>query len=60
MKVKIETIPTSAGNMYDLVLTQGANTIRLKLTCQDPQIKKWQLDEWIHDNTLDVDDIIRA
>jgi len=59
MQLKIETIPTSAGDMYDLVLTQGANTIRLGLTNDHPDRVLREVSTWIHANTMDVIDIIR-
>jgi hypothetical protein len=61
MQLKIETIPTSAGNMYDLVLTQGPNTIRLALTDDTDRGKRAlrEVSTWLDDNTMDLTDIIR-
>jgi hypothetical protein len=60
MQIKIETIPTSAGDMHDLVLIHGDSTIRLALTCPDPQMAKSELEQWLRDNTLEVVESIRA
>jgi hypothetical protein len=59
MQLKIETIPTSAGDMHDLVLTQGPNTIRLGLTNDNTDRVLREVSTWLEDNTLDVIDIIR-
>jgi len=58
MQIKIETTETAAGPMHDLVLVQGANTIRLGLTCLAPALAAAQLGAWVNENTMDVAAIV--
>lgn len=60
MTIRIETIETAAGPMHDLVLMQGANTVRLGLTCPAPELAAAQLGQWMEDNTMDVAEVVRA
>ena len=58
MTIRIETIETAAGPMHDLVLEQGANTIRLGLVVDDAQQALRELSVWLDNNTMDVPDIM--
>jgi hypothetical protein len=60
MQIKIETIPTADGPMYDLVMVQGANHIRLGLFKDDAEGAAAQLRLWLEENTMDVAEIVRA
>jgi hypothetical protein len=60
MQIKIERIETAAGPMYDLVVVQGANTVRLGLTVDDAEGAAAQLRLWLEENTMDVAEIVRA
>lgn len=60
MQIKIETVKTAAGDMHDLVLTQGIHTIRLGLVVDDAQQALRELGVWLEDNTMDVAEIVKA
>ncbi len=60
MKIKIETTETDAGPMHDLVLVQGANTIRLGLVVDDAQQAMRELSVWLEDNTMDVAELVNG
>jgi hypothetical protein len=58
MTIRIETIETAAGPMHDLVLVQGANTVRLGLVVDDAQQALRELAVWLEDNTMDVAEVL--
>ena len=60
MVLKLEKIKTPGGSMYDLVLTQGSNVIRLGLLSPDPKECLGELETWLKDNTMDVHEVLRA
>jgi hypothetical protein len=60
MQIKVETTETAAGPMHDLVLVQGANTIRLGLVVDDAQQALRELSVWLDDNTMDVAELVNG
>ena len=63
MQIKLETIPLTEGAYagtpaYDLVLTQGNQTIRLGLIADDAQQALQELVVWLEDNTMDLVEIM--
>jgi hypothetical protein len=62
MQIKLETMTLTEGAyagtpVYDLVLTQGTNTIRLGLIADDAAQAIQELATWLDDNSMDLVEI---
>ncbi len=60
MQIRIESIETPGGPIFDLVMKQGPNTIRLGLTCLSPRLAQAQLAAFIAENTLDTVELCKS
>ena len=61
MKIRIEEIPVRGDtSLYDLVLTQGEQSIRLGLIVEDATQAVRELVVWLEAYTMDTADIVRT
>ena len=61
MQIKVDMVTLKDGSdVYDLVLTQGKNVIRLGMISPDAYERQAELAQWVEDNTMDVVELVRA
>ena len=61
MQIRIDGVRQSDGSLlYDLVLVQGEQQIRLGLTAPNATRAAAELATWLEDNTIDVWEIVRS
>lgn len=63
MQITVENTASDGSALFDLVLVQGQNTIRLGIFANsqfEADDTAGQLSQWIEDNVIDVVEIVRA